>query len=185
MIRRAGALLCKACSAGSQREEPQALERLFRLLAIPSVSTDPAHHQACIEAAECCAGLLREAGFDARVVPTSGKPMVVGHSRACPGAKPRRRVLFYGHYDVQPPEPFEEWTAPPFEPHLADDPQHGKVIVARGASDDKGQLMTFIEAARAWRAEHRNASARRERSDRGRGRIGKPEPYTVPRRSWR
>ena len=136
-----------------QTEEPQALQRLFRLLSIPSVSTDPAHHQACMDAAECCAGLLREAGFDARVVPTSGKPMVVGHSRDPQAPKPRRRVLFYGHYDVQPPEPLEEWTAPPFAPRLADDPQHGKVIVARGASDDKGQLMTFIEAARAWRAE--------------------------------
>ena len=64
-----------------EKEERQALKRLFRLLSIPSVSTDPAHHQACIDAAECCAGLLREAGFDARVVPTSGKPMVVGHWR--------------------------------------------------------------------------------------------------------
>jgi acetylornithine deacetylase/succinyl-diaminopimelate desuccinylase-like protein len=134
-------------------EEPHALQRLFRLLSIPSVSTDPAYHQACVDAAECCADLLREAGFDARVVPTSGKPMVVGHSRAANAPKPRRRVLFYGHYDVQPPEPIEEWIAPPFEPHLADDPLHGKVIVARGASDDKGQMMTFIEAARAWRAE--------------------------------
>jgi acetylornithine deacetylase/succinyl-diaminopimelate desuccinylase-like protein len=135
-------------------EEPRALERLFGLLAIPSVSTDPAYHQSCIDAAECCAGLLREAGFEARVVPTSGKPMVVGHSRGVPSGKPRRRVLFYGHYDVQPPEPFEAWVRPPFEPHLADDPQHGKIIVARGASDDKGQMMTFIEAARAWRDVH-------------------------------
>jgi acetylornithine deacetylase/succinyl-diaminopimelate desuccinylase-like protein len=135
------------------REESHALERLFGLLAIPSISTDPAYHQACIDAAECCAGLLREAGFAARVVPTTGKPMVVGHWRAGPSAGPSRRVLFYGHYDVQPPEPFEAWTVPPFEPHLADDQHHGKVIVARGASDDKGQMMTFIEAARAWRAE--------------------------------
>jgi acetylornithine deacetylase/succinyl-diaminopimelate desuccinylase-like protein len=135
-------------------EEPRALERLFGLLAIPSVSTDPAYHQSCIDAAECCASLLRDAGFDARVVPTSGKPMVVGHSREASSGKPRRRVLFYGHYDVQPPEPFAAWVRPPFEPHLADDPHHGKVIVARGASDDKGQMMTFIEAARAWRDVH-------------------------------
>src|SRR5262245_63438897 len=136
-----------------ESEEPQALKRLFRLLSIQSVSTDPAHHQACIDAAECCAGLLREAGFNARVVPTPGKPMVVGHSRDAESRKPRRHVLFYGHYDVQPPEPLEEWTAPPFAPRPADDPQHGKVIAARGASDDKGQMMTFIEAARAWREE--------------------------------
>jgi acetylornithine deacetylase/succinyl-diaminopimelate desuccinylase-like protein len=135
-------------------DEPRALERLFRLLAIPSVSTDPVYHQSCVEAAECCAGLLRESGFEARVVPTSGKPMVVGHWRAVPSARPRRRVLFYGHYDVQPPEPFEQWTTPPFDPHLVDDSVNGKVIVARGASDDKGQMMTFIEAARAWLEEH-------------------------------
>lgn len=136
------------------RDEEAALERLFRLLAIPSVSTDPAHHQACIEAAEACAGALAEIGFESRVEPTLGKPMVVGHWRAARGERPRRHVLFYGHYDVQPADPLEEWGTPPFNPHLVDDPRHGKIIVARGASDDKGQLMTFIEAARAWLAEH-------------------------------
>ena len=135
-------------------EEEAALERLFRLLAIPSVSTDPAFHGSCVEAAEACAGALAEIGFGARVEPTLGKPMVVGHWRANPSGAPRRHVLFYGHYDVQPPEPLEQWHAPPFEPRLVDDPRHGKVIVARGASDDKGQLMTFIEAARAWLGEH-------------------------------
>jgi acetylornithine deacetylase/succinyl-diaminopimelate desuccinylase-like protein len=134
-------------------DEEAAIERLFRLLAIPSVSTDPAHHDACVEAAEACAGALSEIGFEARVEPTMGKPMVVGHWHTASRA-PRRRVLFYGHYDVQPPDPLELWDAPPFHPRLAEDPRHGKVIVARGASDDKGQLMTFIEAARAWLAEH-------------------------------
>jgi acetylornithine deacetylase/succinyl-diaminopimelate desuccinylase-like protein len=129
--------------------QPQALQRLFRLLAIPSVSTNPAFHQSCIEAAECCAGELRDIGFEARVEPTMGKPMVVGHWRKAPSAK-RPHVLFYGHYDVQPPDPVEEWEVPPFHPRLAEDPRYGSVIVARGASDDKGQLMTFIEAARAW-----------------------------------
>ena len=132
------------------RDEPAALERLFRLLSIPSVSTDPAFHESCIEAAECCAGTLREIGFDARVEPTLGKPMVVGHWRRAPSPTQRPHVLFYGHYDVQPPDPLAEWTAPPFEPRLVDDPRYGEVIVARGASDDKGQLMTFLEAARAW-----------------------------------
>jgi acetylornithine deacetylase/succinyl-diaminopimelate desuccinylase-like protein len=135
-------------------EEPAALERLFRLLAIPSVSTDPIFHESCVEAAEWCAGTLHEIGFASRVEPTLGKPMVVGHWRGAPSARTRPRVLFYGHYDVQPPDPLDEWTAPPFEPRLAEDPRHGTVIVARGASDDKGQLMTFVEAARAWLEVH-------------------------------
>ena len=132
------------------RKEDAALERLFRLLAIPSVSTDPAFHEFCVAAAEWCAGALGEIGFTARVEPTLGKPMVVGHWRAEPAKSPRPHVLFYGHYDVQPPDPLDEWTAPPFDPRVADDARYGRIIVARGASDDKGQLMTFIEAARAW-----------------------------------
>jgi acetylornithine deacetylase/succinyl-diaminopimelate desuccinylase-like protein len=136
------------------REEPAALDRLFRLLAIPSISTDPAFHEACIEAAEACADALRDIGFEARVEPTLGKPMVVGHRHAPPERRERPRVLFYGHYDVQPPDPLPEWKAPPFEPRLVNDPRHGKIIVARGSSDDKGQLMTFIEACRAWLEEH-------------------------------
>jgi len=132
------------------RVEPAELDCLFRLLAIPSISTDPAFHEACIEAAEACADALRDIGFEARVEPTLGKPMVVGHRHAPPERRERPRVLFYGHYDVQPPDPLPEWNAPPFEPRLVDDPRHGKIIVARGSSDDKGQLMTFIEACRAW-----------------------------------
>jgi acetylornithine deacetylase/succinyl-diaminopimelate desuccinylase-like protein len=133
--------------------QPAALQRLFRLLAIPSVSTDPAYHESCLEAAEWCAETLRESGFQARVEPTAGKPMVVAHWRHDDRASPRRHVLFYGHYDVQPPDPLEAWNAPPFEAQLIEDQRHGKVIVARGASDDKGQVMTFIEACRAWLAE--------------------------------
>ncbi|HUU66057.1 MAG TPA: dipeptidase [Methyloceanibacter sp.] len=126
-----------------------ALARLFEFLAIPSISTDPAHHESCIEAAEWSASALREIGFTASVEPTTGKPMVLAHWRH-PAAGSRPHVLFYGHYDVQPPDPLDAWTAPPFEPQLVEDAQYGQVIVARGASDDKGQVMTFIEACRAW-----------------------------------
>ena len=130
-------------------ERQRALDRLFQFLAIPSVSTDPAYHAACVAAAEWCARNLREIGFQARVELTADKPMVVGHWRR---ASSPLRVLFYGHYDVQPPDPLEEWTTLPFAPCLTKDPRSGEVIVARGASDDKGQVMTFLEACRSWLA---------------------------------
>ena len=129
-------------------EEAAALERLFRLLAIPSVSTDPAFHESCIEAAEACAGALREIGFEARVEPTLGKPMVVGHWRAASSTE-KRRLLFYGHYDVQPPEPLDLWRTPPFEPTVAD----GKLF-ARGAVDDKGQVYMHLGAIEAHMRVH-------------------------------
>ncbi|MEZ5756275.1 MAG: M20/M25/M40 family metallo-hydrolase [Paracoccaceae bacterium] len=127
---------------------PQALERLMALLRIPSVSTDPAYKADCARAADWLAEDLRSLGFAAESRPTPGHPMVVGHGGA--GGK---HLLFYGHYDVQPVDPLELWARDPFDPAIEETPK-GKVIRARGSSDDKGQLMTFIEACRAWQAVH-------------------------------
>jgi len=128
--------------------QTDALARLFALLAIPSISADPAHFADCEAAADWLVRELLALGFDASKRATKGRPMVVGHAKAKRRDAPH--VLFYGHYDVQPPDPLDLWTTPPFEPRLVDD-DAGQRIVARGASDDKGQLMTFIEACRAFR----------------------------------
>src|SRR5262245_34905601 len=131
------------------RELESSLDRLFALLRIQSISTDSAYAAQCRKAAEHVAADLGSLGFDATLRPTAGNPVVVG--KTGDGANPRPRVLFYGHYDVQPVDPLELWQTPPFEPRMATE-QGRKIIVARGACDDKGQAMTFIEACRAFKA---------------------------------
>ncbi|MDB5562071.1 MAG: dapE1 [Hyphomicrobiales bacterium] len=124
------------------------LDRLFELIRIPSISTDPAHSSDCIKAAEWLTDELLDLGFEASVRPTGGHPMVVAHDKAADGV----HVLFYGHYDVQPVDPLALWETPPFEPRIKTNADGKKQIVARGSSDDKGQLLTFVEACRAWKA---------------------------------
>jgi acetylornithine deacetylase/succinyl-diaminopimelate desuccinylase-like protein len=124
-------------------------ERLFDLLRIPSISTQPDHRQDCRRAADWLRNQLTELGFTAEVRPTTGHPAVVAH-HAAPAGYQGPHVLFYGHYDVQPVDPLDLWHSPPFDPQLVDGPR-GKRFVARGAVDDKGQTMMFIEALRAWK----------------------------------
>ncbi len=125
---------------------PASLDRLMTLLRIPSISTDPAYDDDVQRAAQWVADDLATLGVDAEIRPTTGHPMVVGHVGE--GAP---HLLYYGHYDVQPVDPLDLWTNDPFDPRI-EDTAKGKVIRGRGANDDKGQMMTFIEACRAWKA---------------------------------
>ena len=127
------------------------LQRLFALLRIKSISADPAFAGDCRLAAEHLAGDLASFGFTTEVRPTAGHPAIVATAQGNTGARPH--ILFYGHYDVQPVDPLDLWHRPPFEPAVTTHADGRKIIVARGAEDDKGQLMTFVEACRAWTAE--------------------------------
>ncbi|MFZ3358433.1 MAG: M20/M25/M40 family metallo-hydrolase, partial [Xanthobacteraceae bacterium] len=141
------------------RDLQSSLDRLFTLLRIQSVSTDPAYAPQCRDAAEHVAADLRGLGFDATVRPTAGHPVVIAKSvksgngkTAASSGRGAPRVLFYGHYDVQPVDPLDLWQTPPFEPRIETVDSNRKIIVARGACDDKGQAMTFVEACRAFKA---------------------------------
>lgn len=128
----------------------ESVARLFELLRFPSVGTDPAFHGACNDAATWLKRHLSDIGFQARVDATTGRPVVVAEyaPQGLPSHAPH--ILFYGHYDVQPPDPLDLWESPPFEPQLRKGEDGEERIFARGAVDDKGQLMTFLEASRAW-----------------------------------
>ncbi|HUR91609.1 MAG TPA: dipeptidase, partial [Gemmatimonadaceae bacterium] len=116
-------------------------DELFDLLRIPSVSARSEHKPDMARTAEWLRASLAGLGFDAKIHETKGHPVVVGEWRKAPGAP---TVLVYGHYDVQPAEPLELWTSPPFEPTVRD----GKIF-ARGSVDDKGQIFAHIKAAEA------------------------------------
>lgn len=125
-----------------------ALDRLFQTVRMKSISTDPAFAAETRACAEWHSRDLASIGFSSEVRDTPGHPIVLAKQHDAPGTK----VLFYGHYDVQPADPLELWDGDPFEPVIATLPDGSKEIRGRGASDDKGQMMTFIEACRAWKA---------------------------------
>ena len=117
-------------------------EELFDFLRIPSVSADPKYADDMQRAAEWVAGQFSRLGLTPETIPTDGHPMVYAETEKVTGAP---TVLVYGHYDVQPPEPLEKWTSPPFEPTRRDEN-----VFARGATDDKGQLFTHLKGLEAW-----------------------------------
>ncbi len=123
--------------------------RLTDLLRIQSVSTDPAFASHIEHGAAWVDEQLREIGLDSAIHETAGHPAVIARTRPEQAPPDAPRVLFYGHYDVQPADPIDLWDTPPFEPTVRDG-----AIVARGASDDKGQVCCFLEALRAWMTAH-------------------------------
>ncbi len=132
-----------------------AQQRLFDLLRIPSVSTDPAYAEHIQTAARWVAEHLRGSGLHAKVCVTDGHPVVLAHTHDVQVEAPDApRVLFYGHYDVQPPDPVDAWDSPPCEPAVREAPgpngEPEPSVFARGANDDKGQCMCFLEALRAY-----------------------------------
>ena len=134
-----------SCDAYLSANKQRFQDELFELLRIPSVSTLPEHASDLCRAAEFVASKLRVAGLEnVEVIPTDKHPLIYGDWLHASGAP---TVLCYGHYDVQPAEPLEEWKSPPFEPTIRD----GSVY-ARGAADDKGQLYIHIKAVEALHA---------------------------------
>jgi len=128
------------------RERERHLAELEQYLRIPSISTDPAYAADVERCADWLLERMRAAGLTGEKIPTARHPLVYGEWTGAGAGRPT--VLFYGHYDVQPPDPLEEWRHPPFEPTL-----EGDELVARGATDDKGQSYTHLKAVEAMLAE--------------------------------
>jgi len=117
-------------------------DELCQLLRIPSISAAPEHEADICRAGDWVADQFRRLGFATDVIPTAGHPLIYAESPPVPDAP---TVLVYGHYDVQPADPLEKWVSPPFEPT-----ERGGNLYARGATDDKGQMLTHIKSAEAW-----------------------------------
>ncbi|MBP0583079.1 M20/M25/M40 family metallo-hydrolase [Labrys sp. LIt4] len=133
----------------ADRNLETATAKLFDLISIPSVSSDPEGKPGIEQAARWLCDELSGLGFDARVVETEGHPLVLAHSTDELSAS-RPKLLFYGHYDVQPVGALEDWRHAPFEPEIVEE-DGVRRFYGRGASDSKSQLWTFIEGLRAWK----------------------------------
>lgn len=125
-----------------ETEQKRFQDELFELLQIDSVSTDSKFAPSVKKAGKWVADQFRDLGLKTQLIETKRHPIVYAESPPVAGAP---TVLVYGHYDVQPPDPLDEWISPPFEPTVRNDN-----VYARGATDDKGQMLTHIKSAEAW-----------------------------------
>ncbi|HEY0009846.1 MAG TPA: M20/M25/M40 family metallo-hydrolase, partial [Tepidisphaeraceae bacterium] len=148
MPQNASTMLGDVLATIDQRQH-QTLSLLHDFLSIPSVSTDPDRASDVRRCAHWVADQLKFAMLETSIMETGGHPCVVAKNKHLPG---RPSVLIYGHYDVQPPEPLDLWKTPPFEPTVRKTDAGTDAIFARGAVDDKGQVMAHIEALTAWQA---------------------------------
>src|SRR5438874_12840687 len=127
---------------------PAHLEDFYTFLRFPSVSTDDHYADKLVDCAHWLVEKLTAVGLAAQLVPTARHPVVWAHHK---DQKGRRTVLIYGHYDVQPPDPLELWESPPFEPVLKDG-----YVFARGATDNKGQILSHILGVQEALEQHRD-----------------------------
>lgn len=151
------------------------LERLFELLRIDSIANVPGEENACNRCAQWLADYLNDLGLGAEIIPTAGKPIVFADVHV---ADDLPTLLIYGHYDVQPPDPLDQWKSDPFEPTIRDE-----AIYARGASDDKGQLFAHVMAVEAWLKATGHLPLNLKILFEGEEEIGSPnlEPFLVER----
>jgi len=127
-----------------KRHHDRFLEELMAYLRIPSVSAQSGHRQDVQRCAQWLKDHCESIGLKARLIPTQGHPIVLARTpRRARSKKPH--FMVYGHYDVQPPEPFELWTSPPFEPRI-----QGDNLFARGSTDNKGQHFVHLKAVEAY-----------------------------------
>ncbi len=155
------------------------IDRLFRFLSIKSISTDPAYAEDCRAAAVHLATNLANLDVLAEVHPTDGHPIVFAKSPPAQGNGHRPRVLFYGHYDVQPVDPLDLWQTPPFAPRITTLPDGRKAIVARGACDDKGQVDDLRRGVPRLERGDGIAARRCDLPHRGRGGVRLQAPAEV------
>ncbi len=132
----------RACRTADGTPPAEWLDELAELIRIPSVSADPAHADDVRRAAEWVCDFVRAAGGECELVETDAQPLAVGELRASRDADAAPTVLLYGHVDVQPPAPLDQWESPPFEPEI-----RGEWLYGRGVADDKGNLYLLLKAA--------------------------------------